>query len=134
MTSQRINVWRGYSFENVCFSHIDQIKRALGISGVSTTHSAWTKIADEEGGTQIDLIISRKDNVVNMCEIKFYSGLFAVDKNYDLLLRHRRSLLGEEIPKKSIVHSTLITTYGIKNNEYRWAFDNVVTMDDLFLS
>ena len=118
----------------MCFSHIDQIKRALGISGVSTTHSAWTKIADEEGGTQIDLIISRKDNVVNMCEIKFYSELFAVDKNYDLLLRHRRSLLGEEIPKKSIVHSTLITTYGIKNNEYRWAFDNVVTMDELFLS
>lgn len=57
-------------------------------------------MADEEGGTQIDLIISRKDNVVNMCEIKFYSDLFAVDKNYDLLLRHRRSLLGEEIPKK----------------------------------
>ena len=134
VTSQRINVWREYSFENVCFSHIDQIKRALGISGVSTTHSAWTKMADEESGTQIDLIILRKDNVVNMCEIKFYSGLFAVDKNYDLLLRHRRSLLGEEIPKKSIVHSTLITTYGIKNNEYRWAFDNVVTMDDLFLS
>lgn len=133
-TSQRINVWRGYSFENVCFNHIEQIKRALGISGVSTTHSAWTKMADEEHGTQIDLIISRKDNVTNMCEIKFYGGLFAVDKNYDLLLRHRRALLSEEIPKKSIVHATLITTYGVKNNEYRWAFDNVVTMEDLFLS
>lgn len=42
VTSQRINVWRGYSFENVCFGHISQIKRALGISGVSTTHSAWS--------------------------------------------------------------------------------------------
>jgi hypothetical protein len=134
LAAQSVVVWRGYSFENVCFGHIDQIKRALGISGVSTTHSAWTKMADEGGGTQIDLIISRKDNEVNMCEIKFYNGPFAVDKNYDLLLRHRRSLLGEEIPKKSIVHATLITTYGIKNNEYRWAFDNVVTMDDLFAS
>ena len=67
-------------------------------------------------------------------EIKFYNGLFAVDKNYDLLLRPQRSLLGDEIPKKSIVHSALITTCGIKNNEYRWAFNNVVTMDDLFAS
>ena len=87
-TSQRINVWRGYSFENVCFNHIEQIKRALGISGVSTTHSAWTKMADEEHGTQIDLIISRKDNVTNMCEIKFYGGLFAVDKNTRPVCRH----------------------------------------------
>ncbi len=104
----------------------------MGISGISTTHSAWAKQADKEEGAQIDLIISRKDNVVNMCEIKFYSELFAVDKSYDLLLRHRRTLLGEEIPKKSIVHTTLITTYGIKDNTYRWAFDNVITMDDLF--
>lgn len=131
-TSQNINTWRGYAFENVCFNHIEQIKYALGISGVSAAYSAWTKRTGEEGGTQIDLIISRKDNVVNMCEIKFYSDLFAVDKNYDLLLRHRRTLLNEEIPKKNIVHATLITTYGIKDNEYRWAFDNVITLDDLF--
>ncbi|MDO4803478.1 MAG: ATP-binding protein [Lachnospiraceae bacterium] len=130
--SQSINAWRGYLFENVCFNHIEQIKSSLGISGVSTTHSAWTKKTGEGGGTQIDLIISRKDNVVNMCEIKFYGELFAVDKNYDLLLRHRRNLLSEEISPKSVVHATLITTYGIKNNEYRWSFDNVITMDDLF--
>ena len=130
--SQNIVIWRGYSFENVCFNHISQIKRALGISGISTKQSAWTKKGNDDTSTQIDLLISRRDNVINMCEIKFYSDLFAVDKGYDLLLRHRRTLLCEEIPKKSIIHTTLITTYGIKENEYRWAFDNVITMDDLF--
>ena len=115
------------------FNHVGQIKKALGISGVTTTHSAWTRKTDDEGpGTQIDLIISRRDNVVNMCELKFYGGLFAVDRNYDLLLRSRRALLEEAIPKKSVVHTTLITTYGMKENAYRWSFDNVITMDDLF--
>lgn len=31
-----------------------------------------------------------------------------------------------------VVHSTLITTYGLKYNEYSSDFDNVITLDDLF--
>ena len=132
VTSQNIVTWRGYAFENVCFNHILQIKKALGISGISSSESAWTKIGENERGTQIDMIISRNDNVVNMCEIKFYSDIFVVDKDYDLVLRNRKGLLSDNIPKKSTIHTTLITTYGIKENEYRWSFDNVITMDDLF--
>ena len=132
ITNQTINTWRGYAFENICFLHISQIKNALGISGVSTTQSAWTNMGDQEMNTQIDLLISRKDNIVNMCEIKFYSEEYTVDKKYDMLLRNRQSILSEKIPKKASIHNTLITTYGIKNNEYRWSFDNVVTMEDLF--
>ena len=132
VTAQSIVSWRGYAFEDVCFNHIEQIKRALGISGINSSQSAWTRAGGSEEGTQIDLIISRKDNVVNMCECKFYSGEFSVDKKYDLLLRNRQDILQEMIPKKSIVYKTLITTYGIRENEYRWTFDNVITMDDLF--
>ncbi|MBQ9157386.1 MAG: ATP-binding protein [Eubacterium sp.] len=132
ISTQAIITWRGYAFENVCFNHVRQIKHALGISGISTTQSAWTKIADDEQAAQIDLIITRSDNIVNMCEIKFYSDVFAVDRKYDLLLRNRRNMLGELISKKMGIHSTLITTYGIKENKYRWAFDNVIVMDDLF--
>ena len=127
-----INSWRGYAFENVCFCHIGQIKQALGISGISSEQSAWSKTGDDEEGTQIDLIIARKDNVVNMCEIKFYSDLFTVDKEYDLKIKRRKDMLSELLSKKEIVHSTLITTFGIKENRYRWAFENVITMDDLF--
>ena len=132
VTSQSVVTWRGYAFENVCLNHIGQIKKTLGISGISTTQSAWTKMGDDYKGTQIDMIISRRDNIVNMCEMKYYGEEFTVDKEYDAVLRHRKNLLSEMIPKKSAVHSTLITTFGIKNNEYRWSFDNVITMDDLF--
>lgn len=132
VTSQPLTSWRGYAFENVCFLHTSQIKRALGISGISSTQSAWTKTGDDDPGAQIDLIISRRDNVINLCEMKFYSDLFEVDKKYDLQLRNRQGLLRKLVSPKSTIHNTLITTYGIKENEYRWSFDNVITMEDLF--
>lgn len=103
-----------------------------GISGVSTTQSAWSKRKNDETATQIDMIIERKDNIVNMCEIKFYGTEFAVDKSYDKVLRNRISLLSEEISKKMAIHSTLITTFGLKYNEYSGDFVNVIDMDDLF--
>ena len=130
--AQPIVSWRGYAFENVCFNHVSQIKRALGISGISSKESAWTKTGDGESGTQIDMLILRKDNVVNMCEMKFYSDDYLVDKDYDMLLRHRQLVLYENLPKKSTIHNTLITTYGVKKNEYKWSFENVITMDELF--
>ena len=102
------------------------------MSPISSTESAWTKVGNQERGTQIDLLIIRKDNVVNMCEMKFYSDEFVVDKDYDLVLRNRQTVLYEKLPKKDIIHNTLITTYGIKNNEYRWAFEKVITLEDLF--
>lgn len=130
--SQNVVTWRGIAFENVCFNHIDQIKNKLGISGVSTNESMWAKKEDHGIGTQIDMIIERKDNIINMCEIKFYGDIFAVDKKYDSILRNRLSLLSNELPKKVVVHSTLITTFGLKNNEYSGDFDNVILMEDLF--
>ena len=128
----QINSWRGFAFENVCFNHIGQIKRALGISDVRTTHSAWSKRGDDIDGTQIDLLIERDDNVINACEIKYYSGDFAVDKAYDRVLKNRMQLLWKEVSPKVSIYNTLITTYGLVHNEYRGDFIKVVTLDDLF--
>ena len=131
--SPQVKTWKGYAFENVCWNHIDQIKAALGISGVVTTESLWSKRGSEDtDGTQIDLIIVRNDNVVNMCEIKFDSNEFDVDKEYHLVLDRRKRLLQEMIPKRATVHSTLITTFGIKRSGYFSDFISVISMDDLF--
>ena len=131
-TSQSVAVWRGYAFENVCFRHIVQIKAALGISGVSTRQYAWSKRKGETDGTQIDLIIERKDHVVNMCEIKFYSKEFSVDADYCEILSARKELLENELSDKTAIHNTLITTKGLKYNSYSSVFDNVITLEDLF--
>ena len=82
VTAASVSIWRGFAFENVCFNHVEQIKRSLGISGVITEASAWSKKEDDTDGTQIDLLISRNDNVVNMCEIKYYGVEFKVNKDY----------------------------------------------------
>lgn len=130
--SQPVVTWRGLAFENVCLNHIGQIKSALGISGVKTNQSFWSVKPDDKEGTQIDLIIERKDDVVNMCEMKYYNKEFASSKKYHDTIVKRRELLEESIPKGMVVHSTLITTYGLKYNEYSGDFDSVITMEHLF--
>lgn len=131
--SAAVTVWKGYAFENVCFNHIKQIKAALGISGVSTNESLWSKRGDEEhAGTQIDLIIERKDNIVNLCEVKFYNDEFAVSKDYHFTLVRRKNLVLEKVNKRTAVHNTLITTYGLKQSEYWGDFIQVITLNELF--
>ena len=129
-TSQSINAWRGLAFENVCFFHIPQIKRALGISGVRSSQSAWI-LRSEDENAQIDLLIERDDRVINACEIKFYSDEFVVDKTYYRKLLSRQGMLMERISPKVSVQQTLISTYGLKRNEYSSIFTQVITMEDL---
>lgn len=131
--SQAIVSWRGVAFEEVCWSHWRQIKRALGIDGVVTELSAWTKFSEDEScGTQIDMLIKRNDHIVNMCEMKFYNTDFSVDKSYHKILVHRENMLQKVLPKRTVVHPTLVTTEGLEYNEYCGIFQKVVTLDDLF--
>ena len=132
--SPSVSSWRGIAFEEVCLSHVQQIKAGLGISGVSSEQSAWAlKGNDDKEGTQIDLLINRKDNVVNMCEMKFYGEEFTVTKAYERKLAHRQILLSEMVNRRTVIHPTLITTYGLSYNEYAGAFVHTLTIDDLFV-
>lgn len=67
-----------------------------------------------------------------MCEIRFTSSDFVVDKNYYRILLSRPEGIRKMVSPKYAIRSTLITTFGLKQNEYSGAFTNVVTMDDLF--
>jgi len=64
--------------------------------------------------------------------MKFYSEEFAVTSAYRAQIAHRINLLVEQFPQKYVVHSTLVTTYGLRKNEYQDAFQQCITMDDLF--
>lgn len=128
-SSQKISAWRGYAFENVCFNHIAQIKFALGISGVSTSISSFY---NKEDGYQIDLMITRKDNIINLCEIKFYSDEFKITKETFLKINRRTELLREKVAKKYSIMNTLISTYGPMKNEYYFSFANSITLEELF--
>ena len=124
--------WTGYSFELLCQTHLSQIKRALEISGVISYTSGW-RSRDTEDGAQIDLLIDRNDQVINLCEMKYARKEFVITKDYDKNLRNKRGVFIEETRTKKAVHITLITTYGAKHNAYfMGTVQNEVLLDDLF--
>ena len=125
--------WEGLAFERVCFWHEEQIKAALGISGVSSTVCAWR--GHGEGGApraQIDMLIDRRDGVVNVCEIKFSSVPFSIDARYAESLRNKIATFKEAAAPRKSVHLTFITAEGLKRNSHSGMVQSEVTLDDLF--
>ena len=126
--------WAGLTFEQVCEDHIRQIKQALGISGILTEVSSWFVRADEEHeGAQIDLVIDRRDRVINLCEMKFSLDEYVIDKDYEAQLRRKIERFRKSTKTKKALQLTMITTYGVKNNTYSGRVQSQVTMDELFL-
>ena len=124
--------WSGYAFEQVCLAHIPQIKKTLGISGVHTTTSSWLASGELNRGAQIDLVIDRRDNVINLCEMKFSVHPFTIDKKYDEELRNKVGVFREETKTRKAIYLTMITTFGLKQNTYSGNVQNDITMDALF--
>jgi uncharacterized protein len=126
-------IWCGYAFENVCIRHVDAIKTALGISGIYTEVSSyWYKGDDTESGFQIDLLIDRADNAINICEMKFVNDDFRMTQSYSTQLRQRREAFRRVSKTKKMLFNTLITTYGLKNAENSAQIDHVLTIGKLF--
>lgn len=115
----------------LCLDHVQQIKAALGIAGVQTLVSSWSSSAVEKGA-QIDLVIDRKDETVNLCEMKYYSTTFAIDKSYEEKLRNKVAAFREETKTRKSLMLTLVTTYGLKDNMYSGCIQCRVLLDDLF--
>ena len=102
--SPKLNAWRGLAFEIVCFVHQQQIRNALGISGVHSEIYPWHFPSDgKTKGSQIDMVIERAERVVNLCEMKFTQNEFSIDKTYDAKLRDRLGSFARMIGKKTIL-------------------------------
>lgn len=126
--------WCGYAFENVCMKHIPQIKKALGISGISVAYCSWYRAGSKgTDGAQIDLLLDRSDNTIHICEIKFNIKQFVIDKRYSQLLQQKITAFRESIPPRKGLLLAFITTYGVADNEYKLQFvDNEIRMESLF--
>ena len=127
--------WSGYTFENICLAHTDQIKRALGINGVSTLISSFiARPADGLPGAQIDLLIDRSDHSINLVEAKFSRNTFKLTQAVMKSLRRKQEVFQYHTETKKHVFLTLITTHGVAGPEHlRAEIDQVITMDDLFV-
>jgi AAA+ ATPase superfamily predicted ATPase len=127
----RRRAWSGYAFEQVCLAHLPQIKHKLGIAGVLTKTASW-RSNDKKNAAQIDLLIERNDKVINLCEIKYAVDEFVIDKQYDEILRKKRAAFKEETKTTKTIHITMITTNGVRHNQYWGHINSEITMNDLF--
>lgn len=130
------NNWKGLAFERICLEHIKQIKFKLGISGVHTEVNSWFCKKDETQGifgSQIDLLIVRDDQVINLCEMKYYGADYAMSSKDDEDMRRKISDLTTVTKTHHAIYPTVITSYNLVQNGYAANIQSVVTSDDLFL-
>ena len=117
--TQEFKTWSGYAFENICLKHIPQIKKALGISGIYSTVSSFVKMGDEgDKGVQIDLLIDRKDQVINLVEIKFYNTAIALTNADADALREKFRIFRDSTGTKKLVNWVMLSTFGLAPNAY----------------
>ncbi len=130
-----INTWKGLAFERICFLQLNSIKKALGISGVHTAAYSWSCIKDLDNeifGSQIDMILERKDDIINLFEIKYYdSPIELSSKQIESLNKKKHDFITLSKTKSSI-HLSLITLNGVEENENSNEIQVILSANDLF--
>ena len=132
-TGKRYDSWCGYSFENLCFRHLHQLKQALGISGIQTSTGTWRyQSADDSPGAQIDLLIERADRCFNLVEAKFSTNRYVITKAYAEELAQKIQVFRERTKVTKPIFLTLITPHGIAPNRHSIGLSIAeVTLSDL---
>lgn len=129
-SGQRGN-WEGHAFERVVEEHVEQLKDALRIGGVESRQFAWHS-RQAKPSVQIDLILDRNDGVINICEAKFTNDSYSIDEQYARTLQRRAEVFRAETQTKKALHLTMITSYGVLQNQQSDILQASITMDDLF--
>ena len=129
--SPRVNAWRGYAFELVCLLHERQIRNALGIAAISSDICSW-RSRSTDPGAQVDLVVDRADGIIDLCEMKWSRGDYAITKAYDAQLRNKLVAFADETGTRKALHLALVTPYGVKDNMYKHDIQAEIVGDDLF--
>ena len=125
------NTWYGLAYERVCLAHIQQILNALHLDNILTECYSW-RSRDAEDGAQIDLIIDRADDMLNICEVKYSRDKYVLSKAEYKKITNRVEAFGQETNTRKGIHVAVITTFGLSENEYSEIVQNVVCLDDMF--
>jgi AAA+ ATPase superfamily predicted ATPase len=127
-----VRAWQGITFEQICIDHLPQIKAKLSIAGIQSEALSW-RGKSEELGSQIDLLIDRRDQVINICEAKFSINEYEINLDYSKKIREKIGNFKQITKTKKSVFFTMITTFGLKQNQYTLSLvQNEILMEDLF--
>ena len=130
--SQTYSVWSGLSFEMLCLNHAEQIKMALGISGITSNVFSWFG-KGEERKAQIDMLIDRADKTINVCEMKFYNHPYAMTAKDEEDIERKVSSFIEATKTDKNVIVTMITAKGIEQNEHSACIQKELTLEQLYV-
>lgn len=132
LNSGKYRAWSGHAFEILCLNHLAQIKNALGIAGVQS-RACCSTIASTENykGAQIDLIIDRADQTINICEMKFSRSEYEITKSDDEDFDNKLEAFMRHTKTNKSLMLTLITSFGIKPGKYSGHVQCQLTLDDL---
>lgn len=131
INTPEINTWMGLSFERICMSHIQQIKKALRIDGISTINYAW-RSKSSTPGAQINLVIERADKIVNLCEIKYSQTPYSIAKDEYQKLLNRREAFSKETGLRHSPWITMIVSESLSQGMYSDIAQGIITKDELF--
>lgn len=122
--------WAGYGFESLVMLHLQQVKQALGISGIYTESTSWQQ---KEPGAQIDLLIDRADYVINICEMKFASIPYSLTNVEVEKMNNRILVFKKATQTKKAIWPVLISPFGCDNAQ-KWpgVFPSILNLHDLF--
>ena len=137
-TSSEYRAWCGISYERIVLLHINQVKRKLGIQGVETECHCWfsdnSKLQEGEKGAQIDLLIDRADNLINIVEVKWAEDgtRYSMTREVKESLLNKKKVLLEQTHTRKSINFTLVTVSGYNTNSYSEIIQSDITLDDLF--
>ncbi|MBR5102168.1 MAG: ATP-binding protein, partial [Muribaculaceae bacterium] len=133
INSPRYSAWSGYAFEVLCLNHLRQIKQVLGISGVQSRACCWSSKREEgKKGAQIDLLIDRADQTINVCEMKFSKSEYELTKSDDENISNKISAFIDQTKTRKSIMLTMVTSFGLKRNKYSGRVQREITLEDLF--
>ena len=125
---QTYKIWCGLVFETICLKHTTQIKKELGIAKIYSINSSW-----QNEKAQVDLVIDRDDGIINLCEMKYYNEVFAINTPEYNNIKNKIAQFGEATKTRKNIFVTMLTTYGLAENANSLELIvNNLTMDCLF--
>ena len=129
--SHTFSTWSGLAFEMLCLNHVEQLKAALGISGISTRVFSWFGKGDNRSA-QIDMLIDRADKTINLCEMKFHSRAYAMTAQDEEAIERKVTSFSEATKTSKAIIVTMITDKKLERNEHSGCIQKEVTLDQLF--
>lgn len=140
---QEYKSWCGYAFEVVCLNHINQLIHALGIDGSINTPCSWSyrpspqtiRNSDDEDlkhRAQIDLIIDRSDQTINICEMKYSHNEYVITADDNATLARRLRIFSRVTKTRKSLQPVYITPCGLSNNAYSRRIPRTISINNLF--